>query len=128
MCMLSTLCVNIDKYNPIDIYIYTYMYLDNTTWNLLYHKYIYIQDEAWVDFPEHSQCDMKVVYNISNLWHQKSTLQRVYKLIIQILYKYMKLLYKIQWPNQAIILHMSWQLSCCDMCKIDIQLVQKNSN
>ena len=112
--------------------IYMYMSSDNTTWNLghraILNKIIYIQDEASVDFPEHSQCNIEVVYNIHNLWHQESITQRVCKLIIQILYKYMKLLYRMQLPNEVIILHLSQQLSCHDMCKIEIGLDQKNSN
>ena len=105
---------------------------DNTTWNLRYreilNKIICIQDEASVDFPEHSQCNIEVVYNIHTLWHEESITQRVYKLIIKILYKYIKLLYRIQLPNEIIILNMSQQLSCHDMCKIEIGLDQKNSN
>ena len=41
-----------------------------------------------------------------------------YELIIEILRKYSLLQFWSWWPNQVTILHMSQQLSCCDMRKI----------
>ena len=32
------------------------------------------------------------------------------------------------WPDQVIILHISWQLSCHDMCKIVTWMVNQNKN
>ena len=45
-------------------------------------------------------------------------LQRVYELLIEILWKNLFAEILIQWSNLVTILYMQWQLSCHGMCKI----------
>ena len=52
--------------------------------------------------------------------------QRIYELMIQILSKFMLYLFENWSSDQVIILHMSWQLSCHDMCKIMTWLDYQN--
>ena len=47
---------------------------------------------------------------------------RVYKLMMEFLWKFLLLQSQFQSSNQLINLHMSWQLSCHDICKIMIRL------
>ena len=53
----------------------------------------------------------------------------VYELLIKILYDYLLLILHDKWSSDQVpILHMSWQLSCHDMCKFVIWLKHKNTN
>ena len=64
---------------------------------------------------------------IKGLWsqgvqHQGSISQLTWELITEILQKFSLLWLSLVWSNQITNVHMSQQLSCCDMCKFVIWL------
>ena len=56
-------------------------------------------------------------------WGFKSSWSKFYRYV-----KYVLILEEEEWPDQFTILHMSWQLSCRDMCKYVTWLDLKNKN